>query len=212
MSKSMTQQVKDIYNQINQLDYSGLVNIIKNGIESTPLGLSEIDREGLFAKDDSHVLIVLDGIYVISNKSSFYELADFGIDEYEMGDLNKPYSKDSDSNSNSKDIVLEKDTKNDNNSNIENDTSNKPYLGYELLSVMMKFKKEIITILHNNPKSSSYVLDIIQIVAPAMAQEYSGVPLMIIVAAIIIICKNGIINFINNSGTLTYGGYTLKNT
>ena len=55
---------------------------------------------------------------------------------------------------------------------------------------------------NNDPKIVlSSTLDIIQIVAPAIAQNYLGLPMMAIVATLVVICRNGIMDYINGNKT-----------
>ena len=59
-----------------------------------------------------------------------------------------------------------------------------------------KYSSEIKLTLQNNPQKTNYVLNIIQLLAPAIAQQYSGIPAMAIVGAITLLCRQGIDNFI----------------
>jgi len=52
-------------------------------------------------------------------------------------------------------------------------------------------------ILQNNPKTTNYSLEIIQLVAPAIAQQYGGISSMAIVGTLSILCKQGITNYIS---------------
>ena len=55
---------------------------------------------------------------------------------------------------------------------------------------------------NNDPKIVlSSTLDIVQIVAPAIAQNYLGLPMMAIVATLVVICRNGIMDYINGNKT-----------
>ena len=59
-----------------------------------------------------------------------------------------------------------------------------------------KYSSEIKIILQDNPQTTNYILNIIQLLAPAIAQQYSGIPAMAIVGSITILCRQGIDNFI----------------
>ena len=59
------------------------------------------------------------------------------------------------------------------------------------------FSTEISNIPINHPNYTSFTLDVIQIVAPAIAQQYSGLPLMSVVAALTVMCRRGIMKYIN---------------
>ncbi len=59
-----------------------------------------------------------------------------------------------------------------------------------------EFSTEIKAILKNNPKSTNYALNVIQLLAPAIAQQYSGIPAMAIVGSITLLCRQGLENFI----------------
>ena len=58
------------------------------------------------------------------------------------------------------------------------------------------FSSEIKVILKNYPKATNYALNVIQLLAPAIAQQYSGIPAMAIVGSITLLCRQGIENFI----------------
>ncbi len=60
----------------------------------------------------------------------------------------------------------------------------------------LRYSDEIKIILQNNPQKTNFVISIIQLLAPVIAQEYSGIPAMAIVGAITILCRQGIENFI----------------
>ncbi len=59
-----------------------------------------------------------------------------------------------------------------------------------------KNSAKIKAILKNNPKSTNYALNVIQLLVPAIAQQYSGIPAMAIVGSITLLCRQGIENFI----------------
>lgn len=59
-----------------------------------------------------------------------------------------------------------------------------------------KFSNDIKAILKNNPKTTNYALNVIQLLVPAIAQQYSGIPAMAIVGSITLLCRQGIENFI----------------
>lgn len=59
-----------------------------------------------------------------------------------------------------------------------------------------EFSTEIKAILKNNPKSTNYALNVIQLLAPAIAQQYSGIPALAIVGSITLLCRQGLENFI----------------
>lgn len=52
-------------------------------------------------------------------------------------------------------------------------------------------------IMHDNPKATNYSLEIIQLVDPAIAQQYCGISGMAIVGSLSILCKQGISNYIS---------------
>ncbi len=58
------------------------------------------------------------------------------------------------------------------------------------------YKSEIKTILKKNPQTTRYILNIIQLLVPAIAQQYSGIPALAIVGSVILLCRQGIENFI----------------
>ena len=58
------------------------------------------------------------------------------------------------------------------------------------------FSNDIKAILKNNPKTTNYALNVIQLLVPAIAQQYSGIPAMAIVGSITLLCRQGIENFI----------------
>lgn len=60
----------------------------------------------------------------------------------------------------------------------------------------IEFSADLKAILKNNPKSTNYALNVIQLLAPAIAQQYSGIPAMAIVGSITLLCRQGIENFI----------------
>ncbi len=60
-----------------------------------------------------------------------------------------------------------------------------------------QFREEITKLLVNKRSYTQYVLDVIQVIAPAIAQQYHGIPSMIFVAAITVMCRNGIMDYIN---------------
>lgn len=60
-----------------------------------------------------------------------------------------------------------------------------------------QFRDEITKLLVNKRNYTQYVLDVIQVIAPAIAQQYQGIPSMIFVAAITVMCRNGIMNYID---------------
>lgn len=51
-------------------------------------------------------------------------------------------------------------------------------------------------IMQSNSGKINYSLEIVQLVAPAVAQIYGGVPALTIVGAIVLLCKQGIQNYI----------------
>jgi len=59
-----------------------------------------------------------------------------------------------------------------------------------------EFSNDIKAILKNNPKTTNYALNVIQLLVPAIAQQYSGIPAMAIVGSITLLCRQGIENFI----------------
>lgn len=59
-----------------------------------------------------------------------------------------------------------------------------------------KNSTKIKTILQENRQKTNYALNIIQLLAPAIAQQYSGIPAMAIVGSITLLCRQGIDNFI----------------
>ena len=59
-----------------------------------------------------------------------------------------------------------------------------------------EFSNDIKAILKNNPKTTNYALNVIQLLAPAIAQQYSGIPAMAIVGSITLLCRQGLENFI----------------
>ena len=59
-----------------------------------------------------------------------------------------------------------------------------------------EFSTEIKAILKNNPKSTNYALNVIQLLAPAIAQQYSGIPALAIVGSITLLCRPGLEHFI----------------
>ena len=59
-----------------------------------------------------------------------------------------------------------------------------------------KNKFRIKEILQNNPNYTNYVIDVIMLLAPAIAQEYFGISAMAIVGSITIICKQGIHSYL----------------
>lgn len=59
-----------------------------------------------------------------------------------------------------------------------------------------EFSADIKEILKNNPKTTNYALNVIQLLVPAIAQQYSGIPAMAIVGSITLLCRQGIENFI----------------
>ncbi len=58
------------------------------------------------------------------------------------------------------------------------------------------YSKSIKDILHKNEKTTNFTLEIIQLVAPVIAQQNAGLPALIIVGAITILCKQGITKYI----------------
>lgn len=69
-----------------------------------------------------------------------------------------------------------------------------------LIEICKKYAKEfsadIKEILKNNPKTTNYALNVIQLLVPAIAQQYSGIPAMAIVGSITLLCRQGLENFI----------------
>ena len=59
-----------------------------------------------------------------------------------------------------------------------------------------KFQENIKDILRKNAKTTNYTLEIIQLLAPAIAQQFGGLSSMAIVGSITILCKQGIQNYI----------------
>lgn len=59
-----------------------------------------------------------------------------------------------------------------------------------------EFSSEIRALLRNNPKTTNYAFNVIQLLAPAIAQQYSGIPALAIVGSITLLCRQGIENFI----------------
>lgn len=59
-----------------------------------------------------------------------------------------------------------------------------------------KYSSEIKRSLQNNPQKTNFVLDIIVLIAPAIAQQYSGIPAMAIVGSITLLCRQGIENYL----------------
>ena len=57
-------------------------------------------------------------------------------------------------------------------------------------------KNKIKLILQNNHQSTNFVIGIIQLLAPAIAQQYSGIPAMAIVGAITLLCRQGLENYL----------------
>lgn len=51
---------------------------------------------------------------------------------------------------------------------------------------------QIMTIINNNPKTSRCIMDIVILLAPAIAQQYSGMSGMAIVGTLTIICKQNL--------------------
>lgn len=60
-----------------------------------------------------------------------------------------------------------------------------------------KRKDEIKKIIHENPKKTKYVLEVINQIAPAIAQAYKGIPALAIVGSIILLFKQCIFNFLD---------------
>ncbi len=58
------------------------------------------------------------------------------------------------------------------------------------------YSKSIKDILQKNEKTTNFTLEIIQLVAPVIAQQYAGLPALTIVGAITILCKQGITKYI----------------
>lgn len=56
---------------------------------------------------------------------------------------------------------------------------------------------QITQIVQNNPNYTEYSLDVISIVAPSIAQQYGGIPMMAIVAALTVMCRKGIMKYVN---------------
>lgn len=59
-----------------------------------------------------------------------------------------------------------------------------------------EFSADIKEILKNNPKTTNYALNVIQLLVPAIAQQYSGIPAKAIVGSITLLCRQGLENFI----------------
>lgn len=59
-----------------------------------------------------------------------------------------------------------------------------------------EFSNDIKAILKNNPKTTNYALNVIQLLVPAIAQQYSGIPAMAIVGSITLLCRQGLENLI----------------
>ena len=57
---------------------------------------------------------------------------------------------------------------------------------------------EIKTIIKNNPQKTNFTLNIIQLLAPAIAQQYSGITAMALIGSITLLCRQGIENYINS--------------
>jgi hypothetical protein len=64
------------------------------------------------------------------------------------------------------------------------------------ISVAKQFRNEIWDIAKYKNKTTEYFIDIIQVIAPAIAQQYSGIPAMAIVAALTIMCRKGIFRYL----------------
>jgi len=61
-----------------------------------------------------------------------------------------------------------------------------------------KQKDEIKKIIHQNPQKIKYVLEVINLIAPAIAQSYKGFPALAIVGSIILLFKQCIFNFLDS--------------
>ena len=72
-------------------------------------------------------------------------------------------------------------------------------LSWACIKYAKLFKDQIISIIKRKQKTTETILDIIQILAPAIAQELSGIPVMAIVAAITVMCRRGVMNYIDGS-------------
>ena len=59
-----------------------------------------------------------------------------------------------------------------------------------------RYSSEIKLSLRNNPQKTNFVFDIIVLIAPAIAQQYSGLPAMAIVGSITLLCRQGIENYL----------------
>lgn len=62
----------------------------------------------------------------------------------------------------------------------------------------IEFKNQIKLMLQNNPQRTNFVIGIIQLLVPAIAQQYSGIPAMAFVGAITLLCRQGIENYLKD--------------
>jgi len=65
-----------------------------------------------------------------------------------------------------------------------------------------KYSDSIINILRENRNSTEIVMDILLILAPAIAQEYSGIPAMAIVASVTVMARNGLLHILDGSNDI----------
>lgn len=61
-----------------------------------------------------------------------------------------------------------------------------------------KYKNQIRLILQSNPQSTNFVINIIQLLAPAIAQQFYGIPMMAVVGSLTILCRQGIEKFLKD--------------
>ena len=66
------------------------------------------------------------------------------------------------------------------------------------LNAIWQYGDKIKKIIKKNPNYTKYTLEIIQLIAPVIAQKYAGIPALSIVGAITLLCKQGINNFLDS--------------
>lgn len=69
-------------------------------------------------------------------------------------------------------------------------------LPHYCISCARKYRKDIKVILKNNPNNTNYIIEIVHLLAPAIAQQYLGFSGMAIVGTITLLCRQGITKFI----------------
>ena len=116
-----------------------------------------------------------------------------------MNDLLYLHHKRSNDSLDSNLLLLKSDFRLDSRYNEKYNDPDAPFVLFKIcLNAIWQYGDKIKKIIKKNPNYTKYTLEIIQLIAPVIAQKYAGIPALSIVGAITLLCKQGISNFLDS--------------